>query len=141
MLPPAPGNAWTDTVTENSGAVSYWWMHGMTSDEATTGMRANCDFSAVGPLSKGTMHLMVSRRDARPWAPLFSAGNALTDSEIDSKGALAFWYYHGLISDPAHDGILDNCDFASITPLVGPGDGAEKPRRPSPQCQSGLTSL
>ena len=32
------------------GAVDFWWHHAMISDEAAAGIRANCNFSRIGPL-------------------------------------------------------------------------------------------
>lgn len=44
------GNAWTDTATDNEGAVDYWWSHALISDESARGIKKNCDFSKIGPL-------------------------------------------------------------------------------------------
>ena len=98
---PGAGNAWTDASTENQAAVTFWYSHGITSRTATRGMRDNCDFSRIGPLAQ-----QASGRAAPPACRLLSCrlcaasclcrpGNALTDPETDSRGALAFWWSHG----------------------------------------------
>ncbi|KAL4423355.1 hypothetical protein ABPG77_004286 [Micractinium sp. CCAP 211/92] len=52
----------------------------------------------------------------------FLVGNALTDPDTDSRGALAFWWSHAIISSETRDGALKNCDFAHIYPLAGNED-------------------
>lgn len=44
------GNPWTDTATDNLGAVDFWWHHALISDETAIGIRSNCNFSRIGPL-------------------------------------------------------------------------------------------
>ena len=44
------GNAWTDSGTDNRGAVSFWWNHALISDATYRGLLASCNFSEVGPL-------------------------------------------------------------------------------------------
>jgi serine carboxypeptidase-like clade 2 len=41
----------------------------------------------------------------------------LTVPEIDSAGALRFWYTHGIISEDSYHGALKYCDLTSIEPL------------------------
>lgn len=41
----------------------------------------------------------------------------MTVPEIDSAGAVTYWYTHGIISDTSYRGIMDNCDFEAIYPL------------------------
>ena len=48
----------------------------------------------------------------------FMLGNPLTKPEVDSKGALQFWYTHGIISEYSYRGVLAYCDFAAIYPLM-----------------------
>ncbi|KAL4857617.1 Serine carboxypeptidase-like 26 [Chlorella vulgaris] len=47
-----------------------------------------------------------------------SACNALTDAETDSRGALDFWWSHGIVSTETVEGVQHNCDFAAIDPLL-----------------------
>lgn len=42
------GNPWTDTATDNLGAVDFWWHHALISDETALGIRSNCNFSRIG---------------------------------------------------------------------------------------------
>lgn len=46
----AVGNPWTDAATDNLGAVDFWWAHALISDTSAQGIKANCDFSRIGPL-------------------------------------------------------------------------------------------
>jgi hypothetical protein len=39
-------------------------------------------------------------------------------AEIDSAGALEFWFTHGIISESSYHGVRDHCDFAKINPLA-----------------------
>ncbi|KAL4857619.1 Serine carboxypeptidase 24 [Chlorella vulgaris] len=48
----------------------------------------------------------------------FLVGNALTDAETDSRGALDFWWSHGIVSTETVEGVQHNCDFAAIDPLL-----------------------
>ena len=47
------GNAWTDTVTDNKGALDFWYTHAMISDESYRGIKSLCDFAVIGPLFRG----------------------------------------------------------------------------------------
>ncbi|KAG7670876.1 hypothetical protein KSW81_004306 [Nannochloris sp. 'desiccata'] len=47
----------------------------------------------------------------------FLLGNPLTVPEIDSRGALRFWYTHGIISEDSYHGALENCDLTKHEPL------------------------
>ena len=51
------------------------------------------------------------------------AGNALTSPELDSRGAVEFWWAHAIISTESLTEITRNCDFASIQPLLAVGVG------------------
>ena len=60
---------------------------------------------------------------------LFNLGNPLTVPEIDSSGALKFWYTHGIISEDSYHGAMKYCDLTEHEPLnrfvsVGAGAGA-----------------
>ncbi len=73
-LPGAPaGNVWTDTPTENEGAVEFWWSHGMVSFEVRDGILDNCDMSSIGPLAaavgRGLPAARVYWRGAAPPPP------------------------------------------------------------------------
>lgn len=46
----APGNAWTDPVVDNVGAVKFWYSHGMISRNSRDGILDACDPGEVGPL-------------------------------------------------------------------------------------------
>eukprot|EP00850_Spirogloea_muscicola_P005258 SM000023S07714 [mRNA] locus=s23:1018730:1022593:- [translate_table: standard] len=48
----AVGNAWTDAFIDNHGALFYWWTHAIISDRTFHGVKDNCNFSEIGPLSK-----------------------------------------------------------------------------------------
>ena len=47
----------------------------------------------------------------------FLVGNAWTDSAIDNKGAVSFWWSHALISDASYRGLLSTCNFSEVGPL------------------------
>ncbi|KAL4857618.1 Serine carboxypeptidase-like 26 [Chlorella vulgaris] len=70
----------------------------------------------------------------------FLVGNALTDAETDSRGALDFWWSHGIVSTETVEGVQHNCDFAAIDPLLQvPSDRCHNPipnpiPNPSPLC-------
>mmetsp|Transcript_30867 Transcript_30867/g.55249 ORF Transcript_30867/g.55249 Transcript_30867/m.55249 type:complete len:524 (-) Transcript_30867:216-1787(-) len=53
----------------------------------------------------------------------FLAGNPLTDTAIDNRGALEFWYTHGIISSDTFHGIEEFCDFDNVGPLM---DGQQR---------------
>jgi len=53
----------------------------------------------------------------------FMAGNPLTDTAIDNRGALEFWYTHGIISTATFEGISKYCDFNTIGPLLASNTG------------------
>lgn len=46
-------------------------------------------------------------------------------AEEDNKGAVEFWHSHALNSDETFDGIMDNCEFASIGPLKSSADASD----------------
>lgn len=97
------GNAWSDASIDNRAAVDFWFTHRMISGASYHGIGHTCDFSSVGPL-------MVR-------AVILVAGNALTDPEIDSGGAILFWHSHGMISTSSFDGVVNNCNLSAIYPL------------------------
>lgn len=45
-------------------------------------------------------------------------GNVWTDPPSDNRGALDFWFSHGLISFTVRDGLDKNCNFSYIGPLT-----------------------
>lgn len=57
------GNPWTDAAIDNLGAVDYWWSHALISDQTATGIRANCNFSRIGPLDPHPAHASSVTRD------------------------------------------------------------------------------
>jgi serine carboxypeptidase-like clade 2 len=67
----------------------------------------------------------------------FQVGNAWTEPPLDNAGAPATWYTHHLISDETYNGIMSNCDFSTIGPLV---ESAAEGRRGAPRdaCQDYL---
>lgn len=44
------GNAWTDPIEDNKGAVDFWFSHALISEETRDGIFALCNFSRIGPL-------------------------------------------------------------------------------------------
>jgi hypothetical protein len=44
------GNAWTDPVEDNKGAVDFWYSHALISDATREGIYSLCNFSHIGPL-------------------------------------------------------------------------------------------
>ena len=44
------GNAWTDPVEDNKGAVDFWYSHALISEDTRDGIYATCNFSQIGPL-------------------------------------------------------------------------------------------
>jgi len=44
------GNAWTDPVEDNKGAVDFWYSHALISEDTRDGIYAMCNFSQIGPL-------------------------------------------------------------------------------------------
>lgn len=50
------GNPWTDTYTDNLGAVDFWWHHALISDSSIQGLKENCNFSWIGPLEQHAHH-------------------------------------------------------------------------------------
>ncbi|GIM06742.1 hypothetical protein Vretimale_10995, partial [Volvox reticuliferus] len=57
------GNPWTDTAIDNMGAIDYWWTHALVSDQTAQGVRANCNFSRIGPLDPHPAHQEAQTRD------------------------------------------------------------------------------
>ncbi|KAG2491396.1 hypothetical protein HYH03_010187 [Edaphochlamys debaryana] len=57
------GNPWTDTSIDNLGAVDYWWSHALISDPTANGIRANCNFSRIGPLDPHPEHANAVTRE------------------------------------------------------------------------------
>ena len=43
------GNAWTDAVADNIGAVTDWYQHAMISNETFNAILSTCDFANIGP--------------------------------------------------------------------------------------------
>ncbi|KAI3426409.1 hypothetical protein D9Q98_008779 [Chlorella vulgaris] len=60
----------------------------------------------------------------------FLVGNAWTHAPTDNRGAVDFWWSHGIISSETRDGIVGKCDFARVGPLWShqevDEEGAEK---------------
>ncbi|CAL5224857.1 g7615 [Coccomyxa viridis] len=44
------GNAWTDPVEDNKGAVDFWYSHALISEDTRDGIFGQCNFSRIGPL-------------------------------------------------------------------------------------------
>ena len=44
------GNAWTDPIEDNKGAVDFWYSHALISEETRDGIFGQCNFSRIGPL-------------------------------------------------------------------------------------------
>jgi serine carboxypeptidase-like clade 2 len=44
-------------------------------------------------------------------------GNAWTDATIDNRGAVDFWFQHGIVSAPTYAGIISSCNFSDVGPL------------------------
>lgn len=44
------GNAWTDPIEDNKGAVDFWYSHALISEDTRDGIFAQCNFSRIGPL-------------------------------------------------------------------------------------------
>ncbi|GLI60132.1 hypothetical protein VaNZ11_002203 [Volvox africanus] len=57
------GNPWTDAAIDNMGAIDYWWTHALVSDQTAQGVRANCNFSRIGPLDPHPAHQEAQTRD------------------------------------------------------------------------------
>ncbi|PNW79430.1 hypothetical protein CHLRE_09g414800v5 [Chlamydomonas reinhardtii] len=57
------GNPWTDAAIDNLGAVDYWWSHALVSDQTAQGIRANCNFTRIGPLDPHPAHANAETRD------------------------------------------------------------------------------
>ena len=49
-IPNGAGNAWTDPVEDNKGAVDFWYSHALISEDTRDGIYATCNFSQIGPL-------------------------------------------------------------------------------------------
>ncbi len=47
----------------------------------------------------------------------FMVGNAWTDATIDNRGAVDFWFQHGMVSAPTYTGIVSTCNFSDVGPL------------------------
>ena len=47
----------------------------------------------------------------------FMVGNAWTDSTIDNRGAVDFWFQHGMVSSATYSGIVASCNFSDVGPL------------------------
>jgi serine carboxypeptidase-like clade 2 len=47
----------------------------------------------------------------------FMVGNAWTDATIDNRGAVDFWFQHGMVSAPTYSGIVASCNFSDVGPL------------------------
>ena len=70
-LPPSTpiGNAWTDPVLDNHGALDFWYSHGLIAHTTYDGVRENCDFSRVGPLKQvGGKNVSTKSDVPRRWA-------------------------------------------------------------------------
>ncbi|KAG2431440.1 hypothetical protein HXX76_009455 [Chlamydomonas incerta] len=57
------GNPWTDAAIDNLGAVDFWWSHALVSDQTAQGIRANCNFTRIGPLDPHPAHANAETRD------------------------------------------------------------------------------
>ncbi|WIA18548.1 hypothetical protein OEZ85_009991 [Tetradesmus obliquus] len=53
------GNAWTDAAIDNEGALDFWYSHAMIGEESYAALKANCDFSSIGPLMRGSQALTL----------------------------------------------------------------------------------
>jgi hypothetical protein len=73
------GNPWTDALTDNGGALDYWYSHAMISDEARREVRGACDLSRAGPLMLRARQRQLRRRAAAAMAaaPARVAGAAV----------------------------------------------------------------
>lgn len=48
------GNAWTDAAIDNEGALDFWYTHALISRDSRDGIKEHCNFSHIGPLSRGS---------------------------------------------------------------------------------------
>jgi serine carboxypeptidase-like clade II len=64
----------------------------------------------------------------------FMVGNAWTDATIDNRGAVDFWFQHGIVSAPTYAGIVASCNFSDVGPLKARGELSA--RRGNDACDS-----
>jgi len=64
----------------------------------------------------------------------FMVGNAWTDATIDNRGAVDFWFQHGIVSAPTYSGIVASCNFSDVGPLKARGELSA--RRGNDACDS-----
>ena len=62
------GNAWTDPIEDNKGAVDFWYSHALISADTRDGIFAKCNFSRIGPLTVSA-RVESAQNEVRPCNP------------------------------------------------------------------------
>ena len=63
------GNAWTDPIEDNKGAVDFWYSHALISEDTRDGIFAHCNFSRIGPLQVSSARVESANSNVRPCHP------------------------------------------------------------------------
>jgi serine carboxypeptidase-like clade 2 len=71
----AVGNAWTVAGLDNTGAVEFWWGHGMVSNASRTGILTTCNMSDIGPIFARSA-AVAGARGALGFTPVLTASGA-----------------------------------------------------------------
>ncbi|KXZ45430.1 hypothetical protein GPECTOR_55g336 [Gonium pectorale] len=111
------GNPWTDAAIDNLGAVDYWWHHALISDQTAQGIRANCNFSRIGPLDPHPAHADAETRD--------ELCDDFCNKAFDELGAINIYeIYADLCDEP----FAARKQVAALSWALGGGDGKQAGR-------------